>query len=222
VVDNGSGYVWGKPEDLWRLWLVGGLSDSERMTYRNHILWDKPPSGLGDGQNNGGMRSYGIKSEHCLFFMLGEQGFNENADNYWEGWEPIRQYLKAQRDLMGWSSQDMKRIAGGTGNGHGDHWTGRSQWVLPTEDAYTRWQWAASNDDLKRDYDDLKRDYDDLKRDYDDLKRDIQPHSFSQFNLQYTHSSYISSDNATRLLDARTIHTLPSLTSLDVGPTSTI
>jgi DNA modification methylase len=35
--------------------------------------------------------------------MLGEQGFNTNADNYWEGWEPIRSYLTASGRRCGWS-----------------------------------------------------------------------------------------------------------------------
>ena len=43
-----------------------------------------------------GMKDYVIPrfTERCLFFMLGEQGFNTNADNYWDGWEPIRAILK--------------------------------------------------------------------------------------------------------------------------------
>ena len=40
-----------------------------------------------------GIRCYTMGTERCLFFMLGEQGFSTNADNYWDGWEPIRGYL---------------------------------------------------------------------------------------------------------------------------------
>jgi hypothetical protein len=29
--------------------------------------------------------------------MCGVQGFNNNADNYFEGWEPIRDYLLQER-----------------------------------------------------------------------------------------------------------------------------
>jgi hypothetical protein len=39
--DNGSAYIWGNAPDLWRLWYCGGLSESERMTIRNEIVWDK-------------------------------------------------------------------------------------------------------------------------------------------------------------------------------------
>ena len=40
---NASAYVWGIAESLWRLW-YRGLADSESMTLRNQIIWDKPPS----------------------------------------------------------------------------------------------------------------------------------------------------------------------------------
>ena len=85
VADNGSAYVWGNAADLWRLWYLGGLADSERMTMRNEIAWWKGDCGFGVGSES--QRCY-FPTERCLFFMLGEQGFNNNADNYWEGWEP--------------------------------------------------------------------------------------------------------------------------------------
>jgi DNA modification methylase len=103
--------------------------------------------------------------------MLGEQGFSTNADNYWEGWEPIRTYLEQERLKMGWDVPTMKRIVGHSDLNR-DHWTSRSQWSFPTREVYEALQRAARGDAFKRDYDAFKRDYDDLKRDYDDLKRD--------------------------------------------------
>jgi hypothetical protein len=41
MTDNASAYIWGNAKDLWRLWYRGGLADSERMTLRNEITWDK-------------------------------------------------------------------------------------------------------------------------------------------------------------------------------------
>jgi len=163
--DNASVYIWGNAEDLWRLWYVGGLKELERLTFRNQIIWDKPPSGLGDGQNNPSLRSFGRKYEQCLFFMLGEQGFNNNADNYWEGWEPIRSYLAQERKKMGWDVPTMKRIAGHRDLSR-DHWTGRSQWDFPTRGVYEALQEAAKGDAFKRGYDAFKREYDELKRDF--------------------------------------------------------
>ena len=157
VADNASAYIWGNAEDLWRLWYKGGLKDSERLTFRNQIIWYKDPSGLGDGQNNSIMRSYGIRTEHCLFYMLGEQGFNNNADNYWDGWENIRVYLKTELQKVG----DIKwaKRAAGHSEKSGCHWFDASQWTMPTEEVYRAWQDAAKGDAFKREYDDLKREW---------------------------------------------------------------
>jgi DNA modification methylase len=135
---------------------------------RNEIVWNKGDAGAGGISHQGadGFRMYPNGSERCLFFMLGEQGFNNNADNYWDGWENVRLYLKEQKELMGWTSHQMKEIAGGAPNGHGDHWTGKSQWMMPTQETYESWQRAAQDDAFRRDYDDLRRDYDDLRRDF--------------------------------------------------------
>jgi DNA modification methylase len=160
--DNGSAYIWGNAEDLWRLWYVGGLKDLERLTFRNQIIWDKPPSGLGDGQNNSIMRSYGAKYEACFFFMLGEQGFNNNADNYWEGWEPIRKYLANEMEKCGGSKKWKEAL----GNQMGGHYFTKSQWSFPTEDAYKKLQAFAKGDAFKREHDELKREHDELKREF--------------------------------------------------------
>jgi len=157
--DNASLYIWGNSEDLWRLWYVGGLRDSERLTFRNEIVWDK---GGDQGMGAEGRRMFS-PTERCLFFMLGEQGFNTNADNYWEGWEPIRSYLAAECQKADWKPGDIKRI---TGVGMFSHWFTESQWELITRKHYQQLQAAARGDAFKRDYDELKRDYDELKRDF--------------------------------------------------------
>jgi DNA modification methylase len=169
LMDNASAYIWGNAPDLWRLWYVGGLKDSERLTMRNEIVWSK---GHGQGMESDQHRMYATVSERCLFFMLGEQGFNNNADNYWEGWEPIRKYLKDELSKVG----DIKwaKRAAGHSEKSGCHWFDSSQWMMPTEEVYKAWQAAARESDaFKREYDDLKREYDDLKREYDDLKREF-------------------------------------------------
>ena len=81
--DNASAYIWGNAPDLWRLWYVGGLNDSERLTFRNEIVWDKYVGNVKPTKIEQ-QRSYVKYREDCLFFMLGEQGFNNNADNYWK------------------------------------------------------------------------------------------------------------------------------------------
>ena len=161
VDDNASAYIWGNAPNLWRLWYRGGLADSERMTIRNEIVWDK---GSGLGQLSDSHRMIPTVTERCLFFMLGEQGFNNNADNYWDGWEPIRAYLKGELAKVG----DIKwaKRAAGHSERSGCHWFDASQWTMPTEDVYKSWQSAAKGDAFKREYDELKREYDELKRDF--------------------------------------------------------
>ena len=158
--DNASAYIWGNAESLWRLWFVGGLKSSERLTLRNQIVWDKPPSGLGDGQNNSIMRSFGVKYEACLFFMCGEQGFNNNADNYWEGWEPIRCYLETEMHKCG----GAKNWKAALGNQMGGHYFSKSQWCFPTEEAYKKLQDFGKGSAFKREHDELKREHDELKQ----------------------------------------------------------
>jgi DNA modification methylase len=162
IADNASAYIWGNAPDLWRLWYVGGLKDSERMTLRNEIVWAK---GHGQGMSSEGFRSFAPETERCLLFMLGEQGFNTNADNYWEGWEPIRRYLYDERVKMGWDVPTMKAIVGHSVKSL-DHWTSTSQWSFPTKDVYEKLQQGAKYEAFQREYDDLKREYDDLKREY--------------------------------------------------------
>lgn len=153
--DNASVYIWGQSEDLWRLWFCGGLNNSERLTFRNEIVWMKRGA---QGIASEAHRQYPTASERCLFFMIGEQGFNINADNYFEGWTPILEYLEKQRQAMGWSIKDTKRIAGHSEKS-GCHWFDKSQWSMPTVEVYNAWKAEAEGKAFKRDYEELKRDF---------------------------------------------------------------
>jgi DNA modification methylase len=164
--NNASAYIWGNAEGLWRLWFVGGLKDSERLTIRNEIIWNKP---MGQGLRDGMCRCYGNNSERCLFFMIGEQGFNTNADNYWEGWEPIRKYLTDEMEKCG----GTKNWKVALGNQMGGHYFTKSQWMFPTEEAYKKLQVFGKGDAFKREHDAFKREHDELKREHDELKREF-------------------------------------------------
>lgn len=163
IENNGSAYIWGNPINLWRLWFVGGLNSSERLTFRNQILWQQEGVSWGkDGMSN--LRQYANMGEHCLFFMFGEQGFNNNSDNYWDGWEPIRAYLETEMKKCGWTTKNLNEI---TGTQMAGHWVTKSQWTFITQEHYEKIQKAAQNHDaFKRDHDAFKRDYDALKRDF--------------------------------------------------------
>jgi DNA modification methylase len=151
---NGSAYVWGNAEDLWRLW-HGSLAASERMTIRNEIVWNK---GAGMGMNSDHHRQFATVTERCLFFMLGEQGFgNVNKDDYWEGFEPIRGYLEAQAKEMGWGPTQVNKICA---VGMFSHWFSKSQWTMIPEKHYATLQAAAEGRAFLKPYAELRHLYD--------------------------------------------------------------
>ena len=153
LADNASAYIWGTAEDLWRLWYAGGLATSERLTFRNEVVWDKVN---GMGMSSDGHRQYATATERCLFFMLGEQGFNTNADNYFEGWEPLRAYMAGEAKRLGWKASDLNRVTGSNMSGH---YISTSQWLLPTREMYAKIQAAAGAGAFRREYDDLRREW---------------------------------------------------------------
>lgn len=135
---NGSWYCWGIDEPLMDIYshILKPMQKQNKITFRNLITWDK---GNGQGQRSEEFRMYPIADEKCLFVMVGVQGFNTNADNYFEAWEPIRLYLLNERQKCGWDIPLMKMIAGHSDKSR-DHWTSKSQWNLPTEDVYIKFQ----------------------------------------------------------------------------------
>jgi DNA modification methylase len=171
--ENGSFYVWGTDEPLMDIYseILKPYIVGDQMTFRNLITWDK---GHGQGQNSEGTRSYATADEKCLFAMMGVQGFNNNADNYFEGWEPIRDYLLSERLKAGWDIPTMKRIAGHSDLSR-DHWTCKSQWNMPTIEVYKSFQkWCIDNkvDAFKKEYEAIKKEYEAIKKEYEAIKKE--------------------------------------------------
>ena len=164
--ENGSWYCWGIDEPLMDIYshILKPMARQNLITYRNLITWDK---GNGQGQMSENHRCYARADEKCLFVMCGVQGFNNNADNYFEAFEPIRKYLVDSKKAMGWSNADLQGILG---KSTFTHYFAQSQWEFPTEEAYKKMQAAASGDAFKREYDEIKREYDEIKREYYDTR----------------------------------------------------
>lgn len=153
--DNGSWYCWGIDEPLMDIYseIIKPMIKTQKATFRNLITWDK---GGGQGQLSHQQRSYAIADEKCLFVMVGVQGFNNNADNYFEGWEPIRQYLVQEWAKISDKNDWDKYL----GNKMGKHYFTKSQWMLPTEEQYKKLQRLGEGKNaFKREYDDIKRKY---------------------------------------------------------------
>ena len=159
--DNGSWYCWGTDEPLMDIYsnILKPMIKTQKITFRNLLTWDK---GTGQGQLSDEFRMYPIVDEKCLFVMCGVQGFNNNADNYYKGWEPIRNYLNEEAKKCGGYKIWKKML----GNQMGKHYFTKSQWLLPTKEAYEKMQIFG------RDYDAFKKQYDELKKEYDELKKE--------------------------------------------------
>jgi DNA modification methylase len=158
--DNSSAYIWGNAPELWRLWYLGGLSQSEPLTIRNEIVWSK---GIAQGQSSDKHRMFPTESERCLLFMIGEQGFNTNSDNYWEGWEPLRIYFESEMQKLGWNLKDIDKA---TETRMAKHYATKSQWTFITAQRYEMLQKAAKGLAFLTEYDKLKTEYDKLKTEF--------------------------------------------------------
>jgi hypothetical protein len=90
--------------------------------------------------------------EKCLFVMMGVQGFNNNADNYFEGFESIREYLITQKNKLGWSTDKIIDI---TGKSSASHYFSKSQWHFPTREHYNSIREASKGDAFHKEYDAL-------------------------------------------------------------------
>jgi DNA modification methylase len=160
--ENGSWYCWGIDEPLMDIYseILKPYIAAQKATFRNLITWDK---GHGQSQNSELTRSYATADEKCLFVMLGVQGFNNNSDNYFEGFEIIREYLNIQRNKLGWNVDKIIKITGKTS---ASHYFSKSQWSFPTEEHYNSIREAANGDAFHKEYEELKKEYEELKKEY--------------------------------------------------------
>lgn len=167
--ENGSLYIWGNAPDLWRLWYTGGLSLAGDLMVRNEIVWDKVNI---PGMKSDLGHSYPIASERCLFLMRGQQFIgNQNKDDYWPGWEPLRTWLIAERKRAGWKVSDVNKA---TGTSMGGHWFGKSQFQPIGEEHYAALQEAADGVAFVEDYAELfARLFPDLLKQGEDHRRSI-------------------------------------------------
>lgn len=153
--DNGSWYCWGIDEPLMDIYsnILKPMQDNNQITFRNLITWDKA---TGFGQRSAEQRLYSIADEKCLFVMYGVQGFNNNSDNYFEGWEPVRMYLKNEAEKVGLNASKLKEICG---VGMYSHWFSKCQFELIGEKYYKALQEHYKNEAFKKDYEEIKKDY---------------------------------------------------------------
>ncbi len=156
--DNGSFYCWGIDEPLMDIYshILKPLISEQKATFRNLLTWNK---GNGQGQMAKEFRSYANADEKCLFVMCGVQGFNNNADNYFEGWESIRNYLYNEKEKSLLKLEEIRLI---TNSYFSRHSFTKSQWDMPTEESYKKIQTYCEQKKInafKKEYEELKKEY---------------------------------------------------------------
>ena len=128
------------------------MQRENKITFRNLLTWDK---GSGQGQLNKEFRMYAPADEKCLFVMLGVQGFNNNSDNYFEGWDSIRIPLENEAKKVNLDNKKLKEICGVEMY---SRWFTKSQWELIPKDHYLKLQKYYS-DAFKKEYDEIKKEW---------------------------------------------------------------
>jgi DNA modification methylase len=166
--ENGSWYCWGIDEPLMDIYshILKPMQRENKITFRNFITWKKEndnPTMLFNGACSSNNRSY-YTNEKCLFVMCGVQGFNNNSDNYFEEYEPIRVYLEQEAKKANINAKNIKAICG---VGMYAHWFTKSQWDLMTEEHYKKIQNYCIENGINAfgvEFGEIKKQYDEIKK----------------------------------------------------------
>lgn len=160
--NNGSWYCWGIDEPLMDIYsnILKPMQKENKITFRNLITWDK---GNGQGQLSSEFRMFPIADEKCLFVMCGVQGFNNNSDNYFEKYEPIRLYLENEAKKVDLNNKKLKEICG---VGMYGHWFTKSQWDLIKEEHYKKIQQYYAGKVFEKEYEEIKKEYEEIKKEW--------------------------------------------------------
>ncbi|MBQ9328917.1 MAG: site-specific DNA-methyltransferase [Solobacterium sp.] len=172
--DTGSWYCWGMDQPLMDIYehiLKPYMKrhDEKKITFRNLLTWDK---GNGQGQLSALFRMYAIADEKCLFVMKGRQDYGQTQEDYWEGFEPIRQHFDEERKKTGLSTDKLVELAGATSI---THWWSKSQWMFPNEERYLAYRQALRNAGIpgfQQPDDAIRQEYDAIRQEYDAIRQE--------------------------------------------------
>lgn len=175
-------YIWGLAADLWRLWYAeNGLAVADpTLSVANEIVWRKDTQ---TGQKSPANRSF-VESERALFLLRGDQKFSINSDVFFEGYEPIRNYLAKQADLAGFGPREVGKITGTASMW--PRWFSRSQWHMMRCEHYEALEKASGGYAFVRPYDVVRGEYEEAK-----VAHDAERAEF------YAQRAYFSADEST-------------------------
>lgn len=124
--------------------------DFSILMVRNEIVWDK---GSGIGMRSAAEHSIPTATERCLLLMRGTQFLgNQNKDDYWEGYEPLRAWLNTETGRLGWTAKDLNAL---TSTQMAGHWLSKSQFSPIPQRHYETLQEAAGGKAFTLSYDEL-------------------------------------------------------------------
>lgn len=172
--ENGSWYCWGTDEPLMDIYsnILKPMIKANKITWRNLITWKKEndnPTMLFNGACSANNRSY-YTNEKCLFVMSGVQGFNNNSDNYFEKYEPIRSYLENEAVKAEINAKNIKDICG---VGMYGHWFTKSQWDLIPKEHFDKIQSYCIENKINAfgvEYEEIKKEYEEIKKEFYDSR----------------------------------------------------
>ena len=107
--------------------------------------------------------------------MAGVQGINDNSDNYYEEWEPIRLYIREQIKKTGMTVKEVANLLGFKTARTVGHWINKSQWALIPKEHYSFLEKYCEEGKTKafdKEYEELKKEYDEIKKEYDEVKKE--------------------------------------------------
>lgn len=178
-VSNCSLYVWGNAPDLWRLWYRGGLNTLDDLVFRNELVWAK---GTAIGQNSNDMQTFPPETERCLFFMRGLRFASRLTKSEFNShYEPVRAWLAAQLELLGWKNKDVHRIT--KTKGMAGHWFTKSQFQVIQRQHYDALRAAALGKGFGPSYTEF------LAQFADDIAAAEQQHEESRAFFDNTHEN---------------------------------
>lgn len=135
IKESGSWYCWGIDEPLMNIYseILKPLTRAgaePRISFKNLITWDKGAVGQAVGSSL--LRCYFPNEEKCLFIMKGKQEYGETKEDYWEGFDPIRNRLMREKEKSGLTTNEIVKLT----NTYTTHFFAVSQWAMITEDAW--------------------------------------------------------------------------------------